>query len=389
MEICMKETLKKMRQSKKVTQEQLANHLSITPQSVGKWERGEGYPDITLLPAIALYFGVTVDELLGVGKKRIEDEINRYKRKSIELKNQGNIKENYELWKEAFATFPEEHCVQHEYIDALWCVYASEPISVIDGVIQPWDEKRQEKGKEILSIGDKLLLTCTDRNITDSVTEVLCYTAKNMGNIPLAKNYADKLGSLRCTRESILELVLEDDDGIEQAQNNILAHLEMLTRAIGTVRVKKASSPEEQERFEQLCIDLWKCVLGDRNLGFYHCRVADEYSRLATNLAIQKKEIECLCALEKMAYHSIAFDQSGDGVYTQPWLDGKRYSCKSFSKNYASNDSFIRLKFLDNNIYDFVREHSRFVALANQLKQVANEVDLFTDDQKDKTSKMM
>lgn len=321
-----------------------------------------------------------MDELLGVGRKRIEDEINRYKKKSIELRRKGKVNENYELWKEAFATFPEEHCVQHEYIDALWCVCASEPISVIDGVIQPWDEKRQGKGKEILSIGDKLLLTCTDRHITDSVMEVLCYTAKNMGNIPLAKNYAEKLGSLRCTRESILEWVLEDDDGVEQAQNNILSHLEMLTRAIGTVRVKKSLSPEEQARFDQLCIDLWECVLGDKNLGFYHCRVADEYSRLATDLALQKKGIECLCALEKMAYHAIAFDQRGDGVFTQPWLDEKTYSRKSFSKNYASNDSFMRLKLLDNNIYDFVRENSRFVALANQLRQGANEVDLLSDD---------
>ncbi len=373
MKICMKETLKKLRQNKKVTQEQLANHLSITPQSVGKWERGEGYPDITLLPAIALYFGVTVDDLLGVGKERIEDEINRYKEKSAELRRKGNVKENYELWKEAYAIFPEEHRVQAQYIDALWCVCASEPISMIDGVIQPWDEKRQEKGKEILSIGDKLLLTCTDRGITDPVMQLLCYTAKDMGNIPLAKSYAEKLGSLQCTRESILEWVLEDGDGIEQAQNNILSHLEMLTRAIGTVRIKKTSAPEEQERFDQLCIDLWECVLGEKNLGFYHCRVADEYSRLATDLAVQKKEIECLGALEKMVYHAIAFDQSEDGAYTQPWLDGKTYSRTSFSKNYASNDSFLRLKFLDNNTFNFLRGNSRFVALADQLRQAANE----------------
>ncbi len=40
MRICIQETLRKLRQNKKVTQEQLAKHLKITPQSVGKWERG-------------------------------------------------------------------------------------------------------------------------------------------------------------------------------------------------------------------------------------------------------------------------------------------------------------------------------------------------------------
>ena len=53
MDVNMKDKLRELRKKKNVTQEALANHLGITPQSVGKWERGEGFPDITLLPAIA------------------------------------------------------------------------------------------------------------------------------------------------------------------------------------------------------------------------------------------------------------------------------------------------------------------------------------------------
>lgn len=43
MEINLKEKLRALRQQKNITQEALANHLAITPQSVGKWERGEGF----------------------------------------------------------------------------------------------------------------------------------------------------------------------------------------------------------------------------------------------------------------------------------------------------------------------------------------------------------
>ena len=75
MNITMKDTLRALRRPKKVTQEELANHLGITAQSVGKWERGEGFPDITLLPSIALYFGVTTDELLEIDKARIDERI--------------------------------------------------------------------------------------------------------------------------------------------------------------------------------------------------------------------------------------------------------------------------------------------------------------------------
>ena len=72
MNITMKDTLRALRRQKKVTQEELANHLGITAQSVGKWERGEGFPDITLLPRIAFYFDITVDELLCVDQVRVE-----------------------------------------------------------------------------------------------------------------------------------------------------------------------------------------------------------------------------------------------------------------------------------------------------------------------------
>ena len=60
MQINLKDKLRSLRLQKNITQEALANHLGITPQSVGKWGRGEGFPDITLLPRIAFYFDITV-----------------------------------------------------------------------------------------------------------------------------------------------------------------------------------------------------------------------------------------------------------------------------------------------------------------------------------------
>lgn len=56
--------IKKLRRKKKVTQEQLAKYLNVTPQAVSKWEKGLAYPEINLLVPIADYFSVTVDYLL-------------------------------------------------------------------------------------------------------------------------------------------------------------------------------------------------------------------------------------------------------------------------------------------------------------------------------------
>lgn len=49
-----------------LTQEELAEKCSVTPQAVSKWENGLTAPDISLLPRLAEVFGSTTDELLGV-----------------------------------------------------------------------------------------------------------------------------------------------------------------------------------------------------------------------------------------------------------------------------------------------------------------------------------
>ena len=49
-----------------MTQEQLADILSISPQAVSRWETDAAMPDISLLPPIANLFNVTTDRLLGM-----------------------------------------------------------------------------------------------------------------------------------------------------------------------------------------------------------------------------------------------------------------------------------------------------------------------------------
>lgn len=61
-------TLQTLRKEKKVTQEQLATFLGVSPQAVSKWENGS-YPEGDLLPKIADYFSITIDYLYGKDKK--------------------------------------------------------------------------------------------------------------------------------------------------------------------------------------------------------------------------------------------------------------------------------------------------------------------------------
>ena len=59
------EKLQKLRTGEKLTQEELAEKLYVSRTAISKWESGRGYPSIDSLKAIAQYFHITIDELIG------------------------------------------------------------------------------------------------------------------------------------------------------------------------------------------------------------------------------------------------------------------------------------------------------------------------------------
>ena len=83
------DTIKRLRRDKNITQEKLADVLNVSVPAVSKWERGECYPDITMLILLASYFKTSVDELLGVDEAKIEAEIQNYLAEITRLHNLG------------------------------------------------------------------------------------------------------------------------------------------------------------------------------------------------------------------------------------------------------------------------------------------------------------
>lgn len=78
MNIYIGANIKRLRLKKQITQEQLSLALGVSCAAVSKWERENTLPDISLLPLLANYFGVSIDELMGYDAARIEDEINKF-----------------------------------------------------------------------------------------------------------------------------------------------------------------------------------------------------------------------------------------------------------------------------------------------------------------------
>ncbi|MBQ8409747.1 MAG: helix-turn-helix domain-containing protein [Clostridia bacterium] len=65
MDLKVAERIKRLRNELNITQAELAEKLSVSPQAVSRWENGQAYPDIELLVKLADIFKVSVDELMG------------------------------------------------------------------------------------------------------------------------------------------------------------------------------------------------------------------------------------------------------------------------------------------------------------------------------------
>ena len=104
------EKIRQLRQRDGRTQEALAVEIGVTAQAVSRWEKGICYPDMELLPSIANYFGVSIDELFGYDNERVKKVDALFDRiTAMNRANNGidlNMDECIRLAREALIEFP-------------------------------------------------------------------------------------------------------------------------------------------------------------------------------------------------------------------------------------------------------------------------------------------
>ena len=96
------ENLRELRKAKDIKQEVLAENLNVSRQTVSKWENGTAMPDLKKLTALAEYFGVTMDELLGLTSpgsegENISDYAKEYINELISLENEASTRKINDL----------------------------------------------------------------------------------------------------------------------------------------------------------------------------------------------------------------------------------------------------------------------------------------------------
>jgi transcriptional regulator with XRE-family HTH domain len=94
------------RKAKAASQEQLADFVGVSVAAVSKWETGSSYPDITLLPAIAEFFGVSIDALMDYSVTA--DEYEEIRRKANAYDEAGDFGAGIGFIEKALKKYPND-----------------------------------------------------------------------------------------------------------------------------------------------------------------------------------------------------------------------------------------------------------------------------------------
>lgn len=362
MNLYIGENLKRQRKLRELTQEQLADILGVSFQSVSKWERGEGYPDIELLPTIAEYFGITTDELMGMKEIRDNTDAEKIFAQAKENMSKGLIAENIRLLEEAVKVHPNNYKLLSQYAFNL-------AFLAVDNQSEEYRLNNQKAAR----IAERILAECTDTEIRDSVQGNLCYFYEQSGQHDKAIGAADKLHRLWSSREMVKIALLKGDELIEFAQDvvtNLANAMYVTLLYLSDLNCKDAPQMTHEQRIEiqQKAVALYDIVFDKGDYNYYFHNVYHAYSSIAEKAALLGNRELALDSLEKAAEFAAADDDLPDKKpYTSLLVNRLEYNKENQGKNFTFTYREELLGNLAWDGYDSIRDDPRFKAVERRL----------------------
>lgn len=200
-------TMKILRRKKALTQEQIAEALGVSCQAISKWETGISYPDISLLPIIADYFGVSVDYLLGHDTGKQREEIEQVCNQADKLIETHDYIQAIPILREMLIRHPGNEKLMYKLAWALSGTLRESP----------------DNYEEAILLYLKLLEISTDTEMRTKVARDLMYRYYTKADYEKASYYANLLPPFALCREYNLgrSNLLEGKELSEYLQSNI------------------------------------------------------------------------------------------------------------------------------------------------------------------------
>ncbi len=178
--------IKYLRKSKNITQEQLANALSVSFQAVSKWENGISLPDVTTIPVIAAYFNISTDELFDYNSAQTQHEIELIVNEAYKFRESDYVKSR-NIILEGLIRYPGNEILLNNLL------YVT------------------VENDEVIKIASNLVKTTKQNDIKYDALRFLAYAYKKQGKLDEAEAAIEQIPEIYFTKLTEMAYLFEDE----------------------------------------------------------------------------------------------------------------------------------------------------------------------------------
>lgn len=360
MKLNIGETIKKLRKEREITQEDFAEILGVSCQSVSRWENNTCYPDIELIPTIAAFFDISTDKLMGVDEATEKKAVDRYLNDFQLAISVGNIDECIRIAQAGVLEFPNNYALLNKLMYALFVAYDD------SGNIPNWKENKEKYDADIVALGERIMKYCPDAQIKFEATERLAFHHCEMGRKKIGRSIYETLPSIWNCRESAIWWALSEEEKLPHTRDLISKTYNILSNSLWELTV--LVSPEDAAKvFEKIFIlDDWIYENDLPNYTWCSTRYSCFYAKCLVKLNRYDEAIQQLKLSVKSA---IAFDNRPEVIKTNSFLLGEGVRKRT---DFETTDSrplrvILRDSWLADKEFDTIRDTDEFKAILEQL----------------------
>ncbi len=335
MQLDLGQKIRELRRRDGRTQEALAEAIGVTSQAVSRWEANGGYPDMEMIPSIANYFGISIDELFGYNNERSK-RIDKLATKidQMNFQNNGkdvNIDECISLARNALIEFPGNEkimlCLASVLYNAGYVRYGEYHLSDADGydVLDVEKHRTYSEWKEAISLYEKLLKTMENGEPRHRVIRELTQLYLNTGEHTRALEVIESAPNIYGSREFLKAKAVDGKKRAEAYGEALLKMVRACSELMvsGVIANEKNISVVEKVQSLRAAIEIFNTVCTDGNCGLHHSYIARVYTLLSLYLWLDGQKAEAFDALDLSLSHFKLFDESRTkeaGSYTAPLI---------------------------------------------------------------------
>ncbi len=301
------EKIKELRKRDGRKQADLASALGVTEQAVSRWESNKGYPDMEMIPAIANYFHVTIDELFGYDNDRNQKLSDYLKKANAMLGPEAkftkqSVDKTLSFLRDALAEFPNEWQLQFRLSVAL---------SIKSYFVDKSRKAKEESLREAAELLEQAKNNTDDPHWENKISGRLADLYFKLGDSANVEKIAEGCSPANVCRE----IILAKTPDVNKAKDfNEQALLSLVHEAVFLAVMKRA---DDCNRAFEDKLDLYlsfariiASVLDGRQYGFFHIDMYLLYGR-ALRLSVEKgMKKEALEYFDKMYEHLLGFKEA-------------------------------------------------------------------------------